>query len=79
MEVPITSNFSDFVALSAANSPHDLVIGSDTTPDAGTTLAVPVSPKIRTVESDGATFLHLLQHLAATDSIPNQPGSAGTR
>jgi hypothetical protein len=28
MEVPIASNFNDFVALSAANSPHDLVMGS---------------------------------------------------
>lgn len=28
MEVPVASNFNDFVALSAANSPHDLVMGS---------------------------------------------------
>ena len=28
MEVPVASNFNEFVALSAANSPHDLVMGS---------------------------------------------------
>ena len=28
MEVPVASSFNDFVALSAANSPHDLVMGS---------------------------------------------------
>src|SRR5260370_35921990 len=28
MEVAVAANFNDFVALSAANSPHDLVMGS---------------------------------------------------
>src|SRR5260370_38158874 len=28
MEVPVAANFNDFVALSAANSPHDLIMGS---------------------------------------------------